>query len=631
MFDNSQYSEFVYLRTYSRFLKDKERREEWKETVDRYIEHINEYLTYDDKQIIRELIYNKSIMPSMRLMQFAGEAAKRNPVCGYNCAYIAPQSLKDLSEIMYLLMSGCGVGFSVEKKVIDKLPVIAPIKGIPLNTILVNDSREGWCDAFFAGLTAWYNGLDINFDFSKIRPAGSKLLITGGRASGYKPLEDLLNFTRIIIQSANGRKLTTLEVHDIICKIGEIVVAGGVRRSALISLSDLNDSALRDCKQDGYWKYAPHRAMANNSAVYEWPHDFLSNKFDTEWNALIENKAGERGIFNRMAATNYLPDRRLAINGKDQTRLMGTNPCGEIVLRNKGLCNLSEVIIRPSDTFEIIKNKVRFATILGTIQSIYTDFKYLSSEWRTNAEEERLLGVSLTGLYDNPIMYDPANSDFLKLLRYIAQETNKEYAEFFGINRSSAITCIKPSGTVSQICDTASGMHTRFSPYYIRRVRINVHDPLLKLAINSNLVIHNEIGQQEDCTTKVIEFPIKSPAVSVCNTQRNAIQQLEYWKHYKINYTEHNPSVTIYINDNEWSMVKSWLINNKNITGGLSFLPKSDHVYMLAPYEEITKETYEEKISSIRPLDFSALREIEKEDNTNVMAEFACTGGHCEI
>ncbi len=626
----NQFSEFIYYRTYAKWIEEEGRRETWIETVDRYMEfmrkNLGDKLKEQEYKEIRETILKQEAMPSMRLMQFAGKAAERTSVCAYNCSFIAPSTLQDFGEVIYILMCGSGVGFSVESKNIQALPQIKIQTGKKLPTFVVPDTKEGWADALVLGMKTWFDGNDIDFDFSKLRPAGARLKTMGGKSSGPQPLINLLGFTRERILKRQGRHLRNIDAHDIMCKIGECVVSGGVRRSALISLSDLDDQEMRDSKVGQFWVTEPQRMLANNSAVYNSKP--TETEFLKEWTALIESGAGERGIFNRESLYKTLPKRRLELS-KKYIGEMGTNPCGEIILKSKQFCNLSEVVAREKDTEATLLRKIRVATILGTYQSTLVNFPYLSKTWKKNCEEERLLGVSITGQWDCEAVRDPK---ILLKLKNEAIRVNKIYAKRFGINPSSSITCVKPSGTVSQTVDSSSGMHPRHSPYYIRRVRISATDALFKLMRDQGVPYHPEIGQTlEDANTFVLDFPMKSPEGSVHKDDITAIEQLEHWKIVKLNYTEHNPSVTISVGDNEWIKVAHWLYQNWDIIGGLSFLPRNDYVYQLAPYEEIDKKTYEELCKKMPEVDFSKITVYELKDETEVKKELACVSGTCDI
>ena len=637
-FESNELGEFVYLRTYAKWIPAEGRRETWIETVDRYIsfmrENVGEKLTDKEYAELREAILKQEVMPSMRLMQFAGDAARVSNVCAYNCSYIAPAKLEDFAEIMYISMCGTGVGYAVESANVEQLPQIMGQGGERLATHVVADSKEGWCDALTLGLKTWYAGSDIDFDFSLIRPAGARLKTMGGKASGPEPLRNLLAFSRERILARQGRRLRTIDVHDIICNIGSCVVAGGVRRSAMISLSDLDDELMRDAKKGQFFLSDPHRSIANNSAVYmEKP---TNEEFMDEWVALMKSRSGERGIFNRAGLMTQLPERRkryweatgYIANGKVVGQ-PGTNPCGEIVLKSKQFCNLTEVIARYDDTKESLVRKARLATILGTYQSTLTSLPYLSKEWQENCESERLLGVSVTGQWDSTAARD---EESLRAMRAETIRTNKKYAERFGISQSTSITCVKPSGTVSKTLNVASGMHARHAPYYIQRIRISATDSLFKLMKEQGVPYHPEVGQvEETANTFVLEFPMKAPDGAVTKDDLTALDQLEHWKNVKLNYTEHNPSVTISIGDDEWIQVANWIYANWDIVGGLSFLPRSSHVYRLAPMEEITKERYEELMKSFPKIDYARLLQYERVDETEQKRELACAGGTCDI
>lgn len=757
-FDDDPLRQLVYYRTYSRWVPDKGRREIWTETVTRYInfmrENIQDKLTEDEYHMITQSILRQEVLPSMRLLQFSGEPARRCNACAYNCSFIQPTTLKDLSEIIYLSCSGVGVGFSVEKASIDQFPCIQPQKGGQPHPYVVEDSKEGWADAFYFCLDKWFQGEDVKVDYSKIRPAGSRLKVMGGTASGRQPLINLIEFSRKVIMENQGKKLKPIHIHDIICKIGEIVVAGGIRRclaqgsricgkpiedivlgenvltdqgwrrvtykfcqgkqevitittekghvtstphhrlalydnpstyhwvevkdlkigmnlvgidlvtnyfiplpilnirpheepvetydlevedrhcffvegvlshnSALISLFDADDVEMRDCKSGQFWMTQPQRMMANNSLIYNTKPSqaqFLEN-----WVSLMKGQSGEPGIFSRSGLRDHLPERRII---KDLTTL-GTNPCGEILLQSKEFCNLTSVVCRPGDTQESLFEKIKVATILGTYQSSLIKFHYLSPQWIKHQEEERLLGVSLTGQYDCPLV---RQAEVLQKLRSRCIEVNREYAHRLGINPSAAITCVKPEGTLSQLVNSSSGIHPRFSPYYIRRIRISAHDPLFKMIRDQGLPYVPETGQtRENMTTAVLEFPVKSPEGAICAQDLSALDQLEYWLLLKKNYTEHNPSFTCYIGKDEWIQVALWLYEHWDYIGGLSFLPRGDeHIYPLAPYEEIKKEEYEKRKSQFPILDFSKLIYYEKSDQTEVKKELACVGGACEL
>jgi len=625
----SSYSEFIFYQMYSRWIPELGRRETWKETVKRYIEFMREHtgkkLTDEEYNDLEQAILNQDVCPSMRLLWSAGKAARNSNVWAYNCSYIAPTCFQDLGEIMYILMCGAGLGFSVESENVQKFPQIKRQTGKTLETHTVEDSKEGWADAFVLAMNTWADGADIDFDYSRIRPAGARLETAGGRASGPQPLIDLMRFARNKVLKRQGRRLTNMDLHDIICQIGLIVVAGGVRRSALISLSDLDDIEMRDAKKGQFYLTEGQRVMSNNSAVYaEKPsaEDFLD-----EWTALVKSKSGERGIFNRGGLEKQVPARRWE-KIKDQHQI-GLNPCGEIYLRSKQFCNLTSIVVRPDDTLESLKKKMAQATILGTYQSMLTNYGYLSSGWKKNCEEERLLGVSLTGYYDNAIIRDDT---VLDTLRNYAVEINAEYAKKFNINQSTAITCVKPHGNSGQLLGVGSGMHPWFAPYFIRRVRISHTDPMLAFAKEQGVPYFPEVGQSaESATTYVLEFPVKAPENAICKEDVSALDLLNEWKRLKQHFVEHNPSATIYVGPDEWLSVANFVYENWDWVGGLSFLPRTDHIYQLAPYEAIDKAEYEKRKAAIGNLDFSRLMLYEMGDSTTGAKEFACVSGACEI
>ncbi|MCC7004305.1 ribonucleoside-triphosphate reductase [Candidatus Nomurabacteria bacterium] len=621
--------EFIYYRTYSRWIENENRRETWIETVDRYVnfmkKNLGKKLKDSEYKEIRETILKHEAMPSMRLLQFAGPAAEKSNVCAYNCSFVAPACFQDFAEIMVLSMSGAGVGFSVESKNIQSLPQIKYQTGKILKHTIA-DSREGWGDSLSFGMKNWFEGNDVEFDYSLLRPAGARLKTTGGKSSGPEPLREILNFTRGKILSRQGRRLSNLDAHDIICQIGMGVVSGGVRRTALISLSDLDDEAMRDAKKGQFYLSEPQRSLANNSAVYNVKPNNV--EFMEEWIALMKSGSGERGIFNRGSLIKTLPKRRIeALKGEIGD--LGVNPCGEIILKSKQFCNLSEVVARHEDTEKDLLRKMKVAAIIGTYQSSLTNFPYLSKEWKENCERERLLGVSITGQWDSPAVRKP---EMMRKMRAEAIRINKIYAKKFGINPSTAITCVKPSGNLSQTVDCSSGMHPRHSPYYIRRVRIASTDALFKMLKDQGVPYNPEVGQtMENATTFVIDFPVKSPEGSIFKNDQSAIDQLEYWKMVKENYTEHNPSVTVSVGEDEWVETANWVYKNWDIVGGLSFLPRSNHIYRLAPYEEIDEKRYKELIKRVDHIDFSKIVTYEKTDETEVKKELACAAGVCEI
>lgn len=624
MFPNPA-SEFVYTRTYSRWLEEKGRREKWDETVDRFIQFISDerkgLIPTKVLKKVREKILNLEVMPSMRALWSAGPAAKQSNVCMYNCSAVAVDSIEAFAETLYILCCGAGLGFSVQNKYIEKLPIVSKSKFQCGGRFVVEDSKEGWADSVKILMNSLYSGQDIEFDYSEIRPAGSRLKTMGGRSSGPEPLMMLHRFIREIFNNAQGRKLNSLEAHDIMNKIGEIVVVGGVRRSSEISLSDLNDELMKNAKN---WPFPLHRSMANNSAVYlEKPSaiDFMR-----EWTTLAASGTGERGIFNLYSVQANAPERR------DRDKILLTNPCGEVALRNMEFCNLSEVVVRSDDDLDSLLEKVETATWIGVIQSTFTDFPYLRKEWKKNCEEERLLGVSLTGQMDNKELLSPVA---LRALKQKAIKIARHAAQKMGVNMSSAITLVKPSGTVSQVVDSASGLHARYSKYYIRRYRISSHDPLCKMLKSQNVELIPEVGQEnlpnDKVTTWVIEFPIKSPEDSITRNDLTAIDQLEWYKTIQINWCEHNPSTTIYVKDSEWLEVGNWVYKNWDIVNGISFLPYDGGKYKLAPYEEITKEKYKKLVEKFKKIDYSKLSDFEKEDNTEGAKILACQGGVCEL
>lgn len=633
--------EFVYYRTYARWIDSEQRRETWVETVDRYLsfmrEHVGTKVTEPEYAELREAILAQEVMPSMRLLQFAGPAARATNVCAYNCSFIAPESFQDLAEIMYVSMCGTGVGWSVESQNVQKFPQIKIQTGMRLSTYEIPDSKEGWADAFALGLRTWADGNDVDFDFSKLRPAGARLKTMGGKSSGPEPLKRLLEFSRAKMLARQGRRLRNIDVHDIICMIGDCVVAGGVRRSAMISLSDLDDTDVRDAKKGAFYQSEPQRMLANNSAVYSRKPS--SVEFMEEWLALMKSGSGERGIFNRGSLARTLPARRIDALKRNHSGYfaadgnvvgpLGTNPCGEIILQSKQFCNLSEVVARSEDTRESLLRKTRLAALLGTYQSSLTHFPYLSKEWKERCEEERLLGVSVTGQWDSPAA---RNDETLRLMREEAVRANAEYAERLGITASTCVTCVKPSGTVSQMVDCASGMHPRHSEYYIRRIRIAATDALFKMLKDQGVPYHPEVGQAADsATTYVLEFPVKAPEGSLYRDDLTAIDQLEHWKKVKLHYTEHNPSVTISVGDDEWIEVGNWVYRNWDIVGGLSFLPRDNHVYRLAPYERIDAMRYQELAKKLEHIDYSKIIAYEKADELDLKKELACVSGVCEI
>ena len=638
------YQEFIHLSRYSRWLPDKGRRETWGETVERYFtffeEHLKEMCGFDlDKKTKEELeiaILEQKVMPSMRCLMTAGEALKRENIAGYNCSYVAVDRVQAFDEILYVLMNGTGVGFSVERQFTSKLPEVAEEFHMSDIVIQVADSKLGWAKALKELIGLLYIGQIPRWDLSKVRPAGAPLKTFGGRASGPEPLENLFNFCTTIFQNANGRKLSSIECHDIVCKIAEIVVVGGVRRSALISLSNLSDDRMRHAKSGQWWNENAQRALANNSACYTEKPDM--GIFMDEWKALYDSKSGERGIFNRASANKQAAKNgRREIEGHD----FGTNPCSEIILRDRGFCNLSEVVIRENDTEETLLEKVRLATILGTFQSTLTNFKYLSSAWKKNCEEERLLGVSLTGImdceltngrtpYDEFSTQDGKLEELLTKLRKEAIKTNKKYADILGIKQSAAITCVKPSGTVSQLVDAASGIHARHNPYYVRTVRGDKKDPLTKMMTDIGFPVEDDLMNPSH--TAVFSFPMKVSDSSVFRTDMSATEQLELWLTYQKAWCEHKPSVTISVKENEWLEVGAWVYENFDFMSGVSFLPFSEHTYKQAPYQDCDEKEYEFLLKKMpKNVDWNKLSDYESIDMTTSSQELACVAGGCEI
>tara|TARA_R110000803_G_scaffold7756_1_gene24986 strand:+ start:1494 stop:3326 length:1833 start_codon:yes stop_codon:yes gene_type:complete len=601
------------------------RRETWGETVGRFIENIVRPSGVSSKDIndIEEAILNLQVMPSMRALMTAGPAAARDNTCVYNCSYLPVDHPRAFDEAMFILLCGTGVGFSVERQAIQKLPEVpADIKDSD-DLIVVQDSKEGWAKALRKVVSGLYTGDVPKWDLSKIRAAGERLKTFGGRASGPEPLNDLFKFVVAKFKGAAGRKLNSVECHDIMCKIGEVVVVGGVRRSAMISLSNLSDDRMRHAKSGQWWENEGQRALANNSVAYTEKPDMET--FMREWLSLVESKSGERGLFSRDAA-----DKHVARNGRRETgKDWGTNPCSEIILRPYQFCNLTEVVVRPTDTEKTLANKVRIASILGTIQSTFTDMPYLRPIWRKNTEEERLLGVSLTGIMDNEITSNPSKK-LLNKLRDSAVQTNRDYAEQLGISASAAITCVKPSGTVSQLVDSASGIHARHSEYYIRTVRGDNKDPLTQFL--TDVGIPAEPCVMKPDSTTVFSFPTKSPDNAVTRNDMTALEQLELWKTYALEWCEHKPSVTITVRDEEWLAVGAWVFENFDICSGVSFLPHSDHTYAQAPYQDCDKDTYKEAASKMPgSIDWTKLSDYEKEDNTAGSQTLACSGDSCEV
>lgn len=617
--------EYVHKSRYARWLDKENRRETWEETVNRYVAYFdNKFPNYPAAEI-REAILHQEDMPSMRALMTAGPALERDPMAGFNCSFVAVDDVRAFDEILYILMCGSGVGFSVERQFIANLPTVAEHFIDTDITIQVRDSKAGWSNAFRELLALLYSGSVPKWDISKVRPAGAKLKTFGGRASGPKPLVDLFKFAIATFKGAAGRKLTSIECHDLVCKIADIVVVGGVRRSALISLSNLSDDRMRGAKNGQWWVDEPQRALANNSAAYtERPQMEL---FMKEWLSLIESKSGERGIFNRAAAVK----KALESGRRDASKVVGVNPCAEITLRSAGVCNLSEVVIRKDDTLDDLLRKVRIATIMGTYQSMLTDFRYVRSVWKRNQEDERLLGVSLTGIMDHPVLSQTSDEaiQWLKAMKETAISTNHLWAEKLGINASTAITTVKPSGTVSQLVDSASGIHPRYSQYYIRTVRADKKDPLAQLMRQQGFPVEDCVVKGD--TTDVFSFPVAGPDHAVMRNDRSALEQLEHYLMFQTYWSEHNVSITVYVKDHEWMGVGDWVYRHFDKLAGVSFLPHSDHSYKQAPYTECTKEEYEELLSRMPEFDWTALERFEKDDSTVNTKELACTAGVCEI
>lgn len=658
MTNMNDYQQYIAISRYARFRDDLGRRETWPETVKRLMDFWQaERKELDDstRTELENAILHLEVTPSMRTLMTAGEALRRDNVAGYNCSYCAIDDIRSFDSIMYILLCGTGVGFSVERQYIAKLPNVSEDFHETDTTIVVRDSKVGWAKAFRELIGLLYQGQIPKWDVSKVRPAGARLKTFGGRASGPEPLVDLFQFSINLFKKAAGRKLNSVECHDLVCKIADIVVVGGVRRSALISLSNLTDDRMRNAKMGQWWIDNPQRALANNSVCYTEKPDI--GAFLNEWTSLYESKSGERGIYNRVAS------QRIAERSgrRDGSYDFGTNPCSEIILRNKQFCNLTEVVVRPTDNLDTLRRKVELATILGTLQASLTDFRYLSKEWKKNTEEEALLGVSLTGIMDHPVLsgrrdgFDDTwasvsveyNSGeysreltcvqtqpldtILQQLKEVAIETNKEWANRIGINPSTAITCVKPSGTVSQLVDSASGIHPRYSSFYVRTVRTDKKDPLYAFLRDEGVPVEDAIGKEG--STAVFSFPMKAPKGSVLRNDMTAIEQLELWKIYAEHWCEHKPSITVYVREHEWVEVGAWVYKHFDLLSGVSFLPHndSDHVYKQAPYQEITEEEYERLVSEMPKIRWQHLMEYEYEDNTVSSQTLACTGGTCEL
>jgi len=628
------YRNFIHISRYARWIESENRRETWVETVSRFMNFMKNHLStnynYDTNDIvfdeIENAILNHKIMPSMRALMTAGPALERDNIAAYNCSFIAVDSYRAFDEAMYILMNGTGVGFSVEQKYLDNLPVIADEFFPTETTIIVEDSKLGWAKAYKELITLLTTGQVPKWDMSKVRPAGARLKIFGGRASGPDPLDNLFRFTVGIFRNAHGRRLKPIEAHDIMCKIGEIVVVGGVRRSALISLSNLDDFEMAKAKSGQWWEDNGQRALANNSAVYNIKPN--TAQFLREWRNLYESKSGERGIYNMDSVRKHID----GFGRRDSSKVMGTNPCGEILLRPNQFCNLTEVVIEAEDTYEDLAEKVRLATILGTWQSTLSNFKYIRKSWKDNTEEERLLGVSLTGIFGNKLTGTVHSNlpNMLDELRELAVRENAIEADKIGIQHSVSVTTVKPSGTVSQLTGVSSGIHPWYSPYYLRSVRGDNKDPLTQFLKDAGLPNEPDVMKPNDTT--VFYFPIKAPDGAVVTKDLAAIDHLEIWKVYREHWTEHNPSVTINIHEDEWLRVGAWVYDNFDSIGGVSFLPASEHTYKQAPYQEITKEEYETAVNQMpKTIDWSILSLYEKVDSTTGSQELSCVAGACEI
>jgi len=634
----TDYQNFIALSRYARWKEDEQRRETWGETVARYFDYMTQHLKSKHKYVLsdelrgelEQAVLNQDIMPSMRALMTAGPALDRCHVGGYNCSYVPVDSPRAFDETMYILMCGTGVGFSVERHNIEKLPVVNEDMHLSDTVIKVGDSRPGWAKSLRELISLLYAGQIPQWDTSEVRPAGARLKTFGGRASGPAPLEELFEFLVEKFKGAAGRRLFPIECHDIMCKIGEVVVVGGVRRSALISLSNLNDDQMAHAKSGMWWENEGQRALANNSVAYKGKPEM--GTFMREWVSLYESKSGERGIFNRKSA-----QVQAAKNGRREVEHdFGCNPCSEIILRPYQFCNLSEVVVRASDTQQTLTDKVRLATILGTFQSTLTDFKYLRNIWKKNTEEERLLGVSLTGIMDNDMMAGKSThlgkniGATLNALKEQAIKTNASMARQLDIPQSTAITCVKPSGTVSQLVDSASGIHARHNPYYIRTVRGDNKDPITQFLVSEGIPAEPDVMKPD--STTVFSFPMKSPNSAVCRTEMDAIEQLELWLTYQRFWCEHKPSVTISVKENEWMQVGSWVYDHFDEVSGISFLPFSEHTYKQAPYQDIDEDTYRELLTQMpKSVNWNMLKEFEKEDTTSGGRELACTAGVCEV
>lgn len=631
------FQSYIHMSRYSRFDWDRGRRENWEETVDRWSRFFSDHvrrLVVDPKNAekhnsardrVRKAILALDVMPSMRTLMTAGPALERDHIAAYNCSFLAINRVQAFDELLFILMNGSGVGFSVERQHVSQLPTIAEEFHKTDIVVVVQDSKLGWAKALKEVISLLYQGQVPSWDVSRVRPAGTPLKTFGGRASGPEPLVDLFKFAIELFKKAAGRKLSSIECHDLVCKIADIVVVGGVRRSALISLSNLSDERMRAAKSGQWWENYPHRRLANNSSAYTEKPDV--GVFMEEWKALYDSKSGERGIFNRMAAK-----AKCDSIGRDSGHDFGVNPCGEIILRDREFCNLSEVVVRADDTLETLLEKVELATIIGTWQSSLTDFKYVSKKWRENCEEERLLGVSLTGIMDNELTNGKKGDivHLLSALRKRARDVNSEWAAILGINPSRAITCVKPSGTVSQLVDSASGIHARHSRWYIRRARMDSKDPLCEVMREAGF--HTEPDVMKPDHTVVVSFPIESPEGAVFRDDMTAVEQLQLWKIYRDHWCDHNPSITVTVRENEWMTVGAWVYENFDDMTGVSFLPHSDHTYRQAPYEEVSQAEYESlKRATPDSIDWSLLSKLEKTDTTEGSQTLACVAGGCEL
>jgi len=642
----TEYQQFIHLSRYARWDYDKKRRETWGETVDRYFnffqKHLKEKCEYNlengQRVELEEAVRDLKVMPSMRCLMTAGPALEKENIAGYNCSYIQVDNQRSFDEILYVLMNGTGVGFSVEETYTSQLPAIPDELYETETTIIVADSKLGWAKAFKELISLLYGGQIPKWDVSRVRAAGEPLKTFGGRASGPAPLVDLFTFTVNSFKNAAGRKLHPIECHDIVCKTAEIVVVGGVRRSALISLSDLNDREMRFSKHGEWFKFNVQRSLANNSVNYKEKPDV--GTFMREWLSLYDSKSGERGIYSSMSAQRHTEKLNTERKNEDGTYIQrrvaredfGTNPCSEIILRSREFCNLSECVVRREDTRESLKEKVRIATIIGTFQSTLTEYKYLSREWKRNCDEERLLGVSLTGIMDNPLTNGSKKGldKLLEELRDIAYETNKKWADILGINSAAAITCVKPSGTVSQLVDSASGIHARHNPYYIRTVRADNKDPLCQMMKDKGFPNEPDITKPNHTT--VFSFPMKSPKGAICRNEMTAWKQLSLWHTYAKHWCEHKPSITVSVKEDEWVNTAAWVYDNFDDISGISFLPFSDHTYRQAPYQDCTEKEYNELLKQIpKGANWEELTKYESKDYTVASQEMACTGNSCEI